>query len=767
MEPPPIPPDEPERLEALRRYDVLDSEPEAAYDETTALAALICEAPFSLITLVDEDRQWFKSRHGWHSKESDRAISFCAHAVHQPDASELMVVCDAAGDQRFSDNPFVTGEPGVRFYAGTPLVSPEGHAVGTLCVLDRVPRELTPDQEQALRVLGTHVMTLLELRRSKRRRDLSDEIINSLPGVFYLFNEEGQFLRWNRRLEEVTGYSPDEVAQLHPLDLFQGADRAHIEERIRAVFEKGEADAEADLVSKAGAGIPHYFTGRKVTLGGEPCLIGTGIDLSQRREAEVERDRLFNLSPDPLCVVGFDGRFHELNPAWKRVLGHDPRELMGRPFMDLVHPDDVERTREELKRNQGGSGTRTFENRYRCRDGSWRWLSWNSNVDTETGLIYAVARDVTTRIEVADALRKSEERYRTLVESARDAILTLGPDGTIRSTNQAFETITGWKEEEWLGRPYEEILHPDDRALGREMFGKLGRDEAMPVFEVRVAAAEGTHVPVEVTVAAFEPEPGERWALLVGRDIRSRKALDERLQRIQRLDAVGRLAAGVAHDFRNVLTVVRGEAELLAGEEDLSQEVEDGVHQIRVAAEQGVDLTERLLALSRKRHVRLEKLELNQVVDGFGPMLDRLIRSPSSLQVVCGSGPTTVRGDSRMLEQCLMNLVLNSRDAMPEGGTVTISTERIGVDEERAARFPDARAGPYVRLSVSDTGTGISAEDLPQIFEPLFTTKEEGQGTGLGLATVYSIVRQHEGWMDVVTEPGEGTTFHIHLPAAG
>ncbi len=271
--------------------------------------------------------------------------------------------------------------------------------------------------------------------------------------------------------------------------------------------------------------------------------------------------------------------------------------------MDLVHPDDVERSREELKRNQRGSGTRTFENRYRCRDGSWRWLSWNSSVDTETGLIYGVARDVTTRIEVAEALRKSEERYRTLVESARDAILTLGPDGTIRSANQAFETITGWKEEEWLGRSYEEILHPHDRALAREMFGKLGRDEAMPVFEVKVMAAEGAHTPVEVTVAAFEPEPGERWALLVGRDIRSRKALDERLQRIQRLDAVGRLAAGVAHDFRNVLTVVRGEAELLAGEEDLSQEVEDGVRQIRVAAEQGVDLTERLLGLSRKRHV--------------------------------------------------------------------------------------------------------------------------------------------------------------------
>jgi len=762
MLPPPTPPDEPDRLRALRSYGVLDTGPEGPYDEITSLAALICEAPFSLITLVDEDRQWFKSRHGWAEAESERAISFCAHAMLEPD---LLVVPDTTEDPRFASNPSVTAPPGVRFYAGVPLVTPEGQPLGTLCVMDQVPRTLTPDQAQALRVLRTHVMTLLELRRSSRRLDVSNEILNSLPGVFYLFNREGRLLRWNRQLEDVTGYTHEEIAGLRPLELFRGADRKHVEERIGKVFETGSAEVEAELVGKDGQATAHYFTGRLIDIEGEPCLSGMGIDVTRRRELESERERLFALSKDPLCMVSFEGTLLDVNPAWASALGYARTDMIGRAFQDFLHPDDLERSALEFERNLAGSETGTFTNRNRHRDGSWRWVSWTTSIDHGRGIIYGTGRDVTVERAAAEALRKSEERYRTVVESARDAMVILDPDGSIASVNRAFEHITGWPGDACRGRPFGELLLPDDLALATEVLGKLESTEVMPVFELRVISADAEAIPMEIKAAAFEPEDRQRRVLLVARDVRSRKALDERLRRVQRLDAVGRLAAGIAHDFRNILGVVQMESQLLMREPATATETEDGLRNISAAAEQGVGLTGRLMALSRKRDLQLVALDLNDAIERFVPMLWRLVRKSCDVNATLSPDPTVVLGDAGMLEQVLMNLTINAADAMPSGGTVVISTAPVWIDEQTAARYPDARSGPHVRVTVADSGTGIDPRDLPRIFEPLFTTKAEGEGTGLGLATVYSIVQQHAGWLDVETEPGKGTAFHVFLPA--
>lgn len=242
--------------------------------------------------------------------------------------------------------------------------------------------------------------------------------------------------------------------------------------------------------------------------------------------------------------------------------------------------------------------------------------------------------------------------------------------------------------------------------------------------------------------------------------------MDERLRRIQRLDAVGRMSVGVAHDFNNVLTVVQGEAEMLLGGEHLSSDLEEGLRHIQVAAEQGVELTGRLLSLGRGRDLSLKRHDLNEIARRFVPMLERLVKQSCTVELELCPSPALLDADERMLERVLMNLVMNAADAMREGGGVGLSTSLAAVDEETAARYPDAHSGRYVRLSVTDTGTGIPPGDLPQIFEPLFTTKEEGQGTGLGLATVYSIVRQHGGWMDVESELGRGSTFHAYLPTA-
>src|SRR6201981_2123726 len=285
----PLPENEAARLESLHRYAILDTLPEQEFDERSRLAALICGTPIALVSLVDENRQWFKAKVGLEATETPRDIAFCAHAIHD---SGVMVVPDALADERFRSNPLVTGNPNVRFYAGAPLRTPEGHALGTLCVIDRVPRELSADQLEALKALSRLVVNELELRRSV-----------------------------------------------------------------------------GDL-SKA---------------------------VRERRIVEGELDQLFNRSSDLFCIAGFDGYFKRLNPAWEQTLGISREELLSRPYVEFIHPDDREITRKAAEKIAGGEVTFSFENRFRRGADTYIWLLWNATPDSDQGLIFAAARDITRR----------------------------------------------------------------------------------------------------------------------------------------------------------------------------------------------------------------------------------------------------------------------------------------------------------------------------------------------------------------------------------
>lgn len=640
--------DERKRLAALWRYGVLDTASETSFDQVTSLAAHICETPISLVTLVDENRQWFKSRFGWEQTESSRAISFCAHAIQQ---SDMFIIEDASADDRFNSNPFVTGEPGIRFYAGAPLIDAAGYALGTLCVIDSKPGKLKEDHAQALRLLRDHVMTLLEIRRHNPDLDFSESIIDSLPGVFYLIDQSGRFLHWNPRAEKVTGYSREAFSGLDPLDLFTADNQRLITEHTRKVFEFGRSEVTASMITGDGTEVPYYFTGERLVLDGRPCLTGMGADISRLYETE-------------------------------------------------------------------------------------------------------------------EALRESESRYRTLVESARDAIVTVSMDGVITSVNPAFRKISRWEPETWLGHNFAGLLHPNDIGGASEGLTQLARGEQVPPFELRVKTKDGEYVPVEVTASLFEQAGKEQAVIVVARDIRERWAMDQQLRRMQKLDAIGQLAAGVAHDFNNLLTVILGEAELLQTEKGLPESVIESVKQITETAERGQQITRELLLLSRDQPFRPAPLDLHGLVTRFTPMLERLLRDKHAVELRLAPDLPLVSGDQGMLEQVLMNLVINARDAMPDGGPITITTEQIALDEIAAARHPDATAGSYVSLCVIDTGVGIDPEQLSQIFEPLFTTKSAGEGTGLGLAIILGIVRRHKGWVEVSSEVGQGTTFHVYLPLA-
>jgi PAS domain S-box-containing protein len=353
------------------------------------------------------------------------------------------------------------------------------------------------------------------------------------------------------------------------------------------------------------------------------------------RRTEEERNRFFDLSLDLMCVAGFDGFFKLVNSAWETTLGWSGDELTARPYIDFVHPEDRPATRSEADRLAQGAVILSFDNRYRCKDGSYRWLSWRANPDPDRKVFYGVARDVTEN-----------------------------------------------------------------------------------------------------------------------------KGLEAQLRQSQKMEAVGQLAGGVAHDFNNLLTIINGYGGLLLLNLPVGTPSREHVLEIIAAGDRAANLTRRLLAFTRQQVVAPTVLDLAEVTGGTEKWLKRLIGEDIVLRVVCEPPLWLVKMDSGQVEQVILNLAVNARDAMPTGGTLTIRTRNIDV---RAGSVMPVPPGRYVLLTVADTGIGMDAGTKSRIFEPFFTTKGE-RGTGLGLATVYGIVKANGGHIDVESEPGRGTEFKVYFP---
>lgn len=378
------------RLAVLAGYDILDTDAEIQFDSLASLVASICKTPMAIITLLDERRQWFKSKVGLDIDETPREIAFCDHAIRQ---KNLFVVPDTHLDPRFANNPLVLGPPHVRFYAGAPLLTRDGLALGTLAVLDRKPRTLDDVQRETLRVLSAEVVAQIELRKNLialeeavRERELSEErlraayrelearvaertealhranvslqaevarraeeasqsqsIIDSLPGIFYVFDDTGRFLRWNRNFETITGFRHEEVARAKPTDFFGDAlEKSLITESIDKVMRQGSMTVEADLCTRSGRRIPYYFTGRKIELDGHMCLSGMGVDITERRRAEETlrlRDRAIQASINAVIITDLDGNIEYVNPAFERISGYSAGEAVGRNCRFLQNDD--------------------------------------------------------------------------------------------------------------------------------------------------------------------------------------------------------------------------------------------------------------------------------------------------------------------------------------------------------------------------------------------------------------------------------------------
>jgi PAS domain S-box-containing protein len=1035
----------------LWEYGVMDTPPEEIFDELTALAAQCCETPIALISLLDDHRQWFKSKVGWTVSETARDLSFCTHAIRQQD---VFVVRDATQDARFAQNPLVTAEPFVRFYAGAPLITPEGHVLGMVCALDRIARDLQPAQAEGLRSVARVVMTLLNARREKGRpsepradaggdsgtlaafpveiaehlrfglllwqweppederslrlialnpaaarmtgvawatararrmaeafpwfleteipralvealrsnrvQDLEvahradapladselsvrvfplpgrragmllesitdrrlveqahvesqarkSAILDSALDGIVTIDHEGRVFEWNAAAEQMFGHRRSAVLGKELATLvFPDADRARVNEGLARYLAHGISPLigrRIELTARRadGSEFPVEFSMVRVPHSTPPIFTGFISDITERRLYEValrekeatllEAQRIGRLGSWELKL---DSRELEWSDETYRIFGRARGAFVPtrEAFYEALHPADRDRVRQAADEALAGGAGYRVEHRIVRPDGSQRvvheraelvrddagrpvrWLGTVQDIterkqaeealrasqslylslveslpqniyrkDTAGRFTFANSRfcttlgksledvlgrtdfdffpaslaeknqandrqvmasgqpleiveatdmagagrrfvqvvktplyspagapigiqgifwDVTERQRMEEALQRSEEHFRSLIENSSDVIAVINAQGRIVYVSHTVRRILQYEPAALLNEPVIDLIHEDDASRVRESLARaLTGPEAPNPVEFRLRRADGLWRHLEAVGQRRRGEDGQWTVVVNARDITERRQLEDQLRHAQKMESVGQLAGGVAHDFNNILTVIQGHASLLLAGESLGPRQTTSVQQINLAAERAANLTRQLLTFSRKQVLQPRALDLNEVVHGMGKMLQRLLGEDISLHLHYSPGLPLARADAGMLEQVLMNLAVNSRDAMPRGGQLVVNTSAVRLTPTDLGPNPDAYAGEFVRLSVTDTGTGIAPEHLPHIFEPFFTTKDVGKGTGLGLATVYGIIKQHRGWITVASEVGKGTVFQVFLP---
>jgi PAS domain S-box-containing protein len=480
---------------------------------------------------------------------------------------------------------------------------------------------------------------------------------------------------------------------------------------------------------------------------------------------------LFDRVPIGLYRTTHDGDFLEANLALAEMLGFpDAAGLAAQRWKDLwVEPADWDRWLVSIERD---GVVRGFETRVRGADGSIRWLVVEARgIPDEDGQVRwheGSALDFTKRRMAEEALRASEARKGAMLEAAIDAVITMDESGRITEFSPAAERTFGYSRDDVMGRELAEVLIPPDlrerhrggvaRYLATGEASILGRR-----VELRALRADGQQIPVEVAINRIDV-PGPPTFTGYVRDISGQRRLEESLRQAHKMDAIGQLAGGVAHDFNNMLTVIDGFSTLLLDELDTTDARRELVEEIQRATGRAASLTGQLMSVSRRQALRLQPVDLNNLTAALQPLLERVVLQGVIVIVRTADEPVVVDIDDAQFEQVILNLAVNARDAMPSGGTLTIETGIVELDAAYAAIRPGVSPGSYAMLVVSDTGIGMDAATQGRIFEPFFTTKDVGKGTGLGLAMIYGTVQQSGGHIGVESEPDYGTSVRIYLP---
>jgi two-component system, cell cycle sensor histidine kinase and response regulator CckA len=512
--------------------------------------------------------------------------------------------------------------------------------------------------------------------------------------------------------------------------------------------------------------------------GGPQLAVLTLRDVTEQRRAEAERrasEMLFRGAFEDTTVAmvltDLNHRFIRVNAAFAKMFGYTREEMLGMSMPDITHPHDLADSYARRELLLAGQTHFSHKKRYLHRDGRLLWAVTNVSLVRDSAgrpLVYVgQVQDVTAQKLAEDEARASEGRLRAFFDSTTVAMVEISPDARYLRANAAFYRMFGYSPADLPGLTVADVIFPEDRDAVLSQYGRVGAGR-ITSYEAdrRYRRKDGSPLYARVSVVAARDEAGRPATVTaVVVDMTERKKLEEQFRQAQKMEAVGRLAGGVAHDFNNLLTVINGYGQILLERLPASDPTRELVQQMTLAGERAAGLTAQLLAFSRKAIVEPKVLDLNAVVMQSANLLRRLIGEDITLATALAPGLDHIKADPTQVEQVILNLAVNAKDAMPRGGKLTIETRALTLREEDTANYPDLTHGRYVQLAVSDTGVGMTDEVKSRLFEPFFTTKVAGKGTGLGLAVVHGAVKQSGGRVDVYSELGIGTTFKILLPA--
>lgn len=602
--------------------------------------------------------------------------------------------------------------------------------------------------------------------------------LRSAANAIAITDTEGNFTWVNPAFTELTGYQADEVIGKSPRLLRSGRHDAEFYQGLWTTILRGQV-WQGEMINRRKDGTIYYeeqtITPVTDASGKIVNFVTIKNDITERRRSreELRQAKAFSdtlIATANVMILGVDpaGNVNIFNKMAEAITGYSHEELSGPDWLDiLIPPARFSEVWEEFRRMTTHDIPRIFEGPILTKDGSERYIMWqNSRIVVEGELVEIIAfgNDITGRRHAEQALRSSEERYRDLVENALDIIYTHDLEGRYTSVNDAVERVTGYTVEESIGMSITDSVARDQIEKVREMIAAKLDGKDVTAYELDIIAKDGRRVPVEVNTRIIYENGKAVGVQGIARDITERKQLEEQLRQSQKLESIGRLAGGIAHDFNNMLTAINGYSDLALRQIAADHPVRSHLEEIKKAGERSALLTSQLLAFSRRQVLRLEDVRINDVINDTSNMLKRLIGDDIELETALKPTAGTIRFDPGQLSQILMNLAVNARDAMPDGGKLTIETANVFLDPDYASNHIGVLPGAYVMLSVTDTGIGMTPEVQAQIFEPFFTTKGVGQGTGLGLPTVYGIVTQSGGGIFVYSEVDRGTTFKIYIP---
>jgi two-component system cell cycle sensor histidine kinase/response regulator CckA len=650
----------------------------------------------------------------------------------------------------------------------------------------RTSQLVIANEELQQEIMERKVAEVAALDSEERYRLLFEA--NPLPMWVYDLETFG-FLAVNDAAVNHYGFSRDEFLGMTIKDLRPSEEVPALTSNIARITDGlGEAAVWRHR-KKDGATISVEITSHTLDFAGRPARVVLAVDVTEFKRAEEEREqlaakienqrqRLNNIVASVPGVVWeawsqpdeATQRINFVSNYVETMLGYTVEEWLSTPnfWLTIIHPDDKERAADEAARTFANGGNSTVEFRWLTRDGREVWVESNYVVIADDQGRPVGLRGVTTnfsdRKRAEAALRESEERYRDLVENARDIIFSYDLKGNYTSINKAGEQITGYTREEVLTLNLAHTIALEDLPKAQELITSQIAREKVTTCEMVIIAKDGRRIAVEVNNKLVFQNGVPVGVQGIARDVTERKQLEDQLRQSQKMESIGTLAGGIAHDFNNLLTAITGYSELALNSLGSNDALRPKIEEIRKAGQRAAGLTRQLLAFSRKQILQPKVLDLNTVIIGISKMLARVIGEDIELRMEVAGTLDQIKADPGQMEQILINLAVNARDAMPNGGLLTIVTSNVHMGGKYVSQHVGSKAGHYVMLSVSDNGCGMDTETQARIFEPFYTTKEVGQGTGLGLSMVFGIVKQSGGTIWVYSEKGKGTNFKIYLP---